>query len=404
MANALLTPQAVTREALALFINSFAFLKGVDRQYDSSFAKDGGKIGDTLKIRLPNDYIVRSGPTAVPQDTVEQNTTLQITSQKGIDVSFSSADRTLKMDDYKARVLRPAMNNLAADVASDLMTSAEGIPSLVRNVDGSNNTISPTANTWLTAGAMLDGYGVPRGDNRKIIMDPYTQANTVGSLSGLFNNQQKIGQQYNSGQMGEALGFDWMMDQSTILHTTGTYTTASTMNGAAQSGSTITVTATSGTLKQGDVITIAGVNAINRSSKRSLGKLQQFAVTADVAAGATSIPIYPAITASAGRTVPFATVDVAPANGAAVNLVGKASEVYRKNIALDGRAFTFASADLILPTGAVMEAERASFGGVSMRLITDYNSTSDQVLTRLDILYGWKLVRPEFAVVVADQL
>lgn len=400
MANALLTPQAVTREALALFINSFAFLKGVDRQYDSSFAQDGAKIGDTLKIRLPNDYIVRSGPTAVPQDTVEQNTTLQISSQKGVDVAFSSADRALKLDDYRDRILKPAMNNLAANVAGDLMSSAEGIPSIVRNVDGSNNTISPNATTWLTAGAMLDQYGVPRGDNRKIIMDPITQANTVASLSGLFNNQQKIGAQYNSGTMGQALGFDWSMDQSAILHTSGTFT-AGTVNGAGQSGATLTTNAITGTLKQGDIITIAGVFGINRSSKQSTGKLQQFVVTADVANGATSIPIYPGIVAAVGGTVPFATVSAAPANSAALALVGKPSEVTRKNLALDGRAFTFASADLVLPKG-VHEAYRATFGGVSMRLITAYNVTSDQLITRLDILYGWKLVRPEFAVVVAD--
>jgi hypothetical protein len=400
VANALLTPQQVTREALALFLNSNWFLKRINRQYDSQFGRDGAKIGATLQIRKPNDYIVRSGPTFTPQDTVEQYTSLTISTQKGVDISFSSAERALSLQDYRERILRPAMNNLAANVASDIMSVAEGVPNLVHAVDGSNNTIAPTFDTWLAAGALMDQFGVPRGDGmRFVVLDPQTQRRTVNSFSGFFNHQGAVGQQYKTGEMDNASGFTYNMDQTVIKHTTGTFT-AGTVNGANQTGSTLTVNAITGTLKAGDVITIAGVNSVNRSTKQDNGTLAQFAVTADVANGATSIPIYPPLTAG---TVAYGTVAALAANSAAITLATKASEVYRMNLAFDPRAFTFASVDLVQPNG-VHECYSASFGGVSMRLLTDYIMNSDQLGTRLDILYGKALVRPEWAVRVPDVL
>ena len=221
MANNLLTPSVITKEAVRLFKNSNAFLENIDTQYDDQFSRDGAKIGNTLRIRLPNDYAVRTGPTAVIQDTKENFSSITIAKQIGVDISFSSADRTLTIQDYSDRYIAPAVNNLAGYMAGDAMTAAETVPNLVHNTDGSGNTIAPTANTWLQAGAILDNTSAPRA-GRKIVLDPITQANTVSSLAGLFNQQQKVGSQYTSGEMGmNTLGFDWMMDQTVIKHVTG---------------------------------------------------------------------------------------------------------------------------------------------------------------------------------------
>lgn len=399
MANSLLTINSITRKALALFRNSNAFLQAVDRQYDDQFAQTGAKIGSTLRIRLPNDYTVRTGPTASPQDTVEQNVTLTLATQKGIDISFSSADRALSLDDFGTRVLAPMVNNLAGAVASDIMSGAESIPNLIHNVDGSGNTISPTFTTWATANGVLNAIGAPMGQ-RQVVVDPISEARTVSSFSGLFNSQEKVGRQYTTGRMGNnVLGFDWSMDQSVIQHTTGTFS-AGSVSGAGQTGTTLTTGAITGTLTKGDVITIAGVYAVNRVTKASTGQLAQFVVTANVASGATSIPIYPAITPGA---VAYQTVSASPANSAAITLATKASEVYRKNFVFVPQALTIATADLELPKG-VHEAARENYDGISMRMVSAYNITTDQFLTRLDILYGYSWIRPEWAVVVADSL
>jgi hypothetical protein len=399
MANSLLTINQITRKALALFRNSNAFLQSINRQYDDQFAVNGAKAGQTLRIRLPNDYTVRTGPTAVAQDTVEQNTTLTLATMKGVDVSFSTTDRLMSLDDFGDRVLKPMVNNLAGAIALDVMSGAEAIPNLIHNVDGSGNTISPTFTTWATANGTLSALGAPMG-NRMIVVDPITESRTVSSFSGLFNNQDKVGRQYTTGRMGSnVLGFDWAMDQTVIQHTTGTFS-AGTVNGANQAGTAVTTNAITGTLTKGDVISFAGVFAVNRVTKTSTGQLAQFAVTANVASGATSIPIYPALTPGA---VAYQTVSGSPANGAAITLATKASEVYRKNFAYDPSAITMATADLELPRG-VHEAHREQYDGVSMRLVTGYIIGTDQMLTRLDVLYGYAWVRPEWCVVVADAL
>lgn len=406
MANSLLTINMITREAVRLWRNTNAFIQHIDMQYDESFARTGAKIGTALRIRYPNDFTVRTGATASVQDTNETNTTLVLATQQGVDVSYSSVDRTMSLDDFSRRVLAPMVNNLAGAVAVNVMSGAEGgISNYVANVSG-GATISPTAQTWLQAGAKLDLMSTPRSLTRKVIMHPQTQANTVSSLSGLFNPAAKISEQYRSGQMAsDTLGFDWYMDQTVIAHANGSFNAVGgTVNGAGQTGSTLTVNAGTGTLNIGDVITIDNCFAVNRITKQSTGQLAQFVVTDDVLTAFVSIPIYPAIVPGSGSNqVQYQTVVASPANGAQVRQVGIASETYLKNFAFAPDAVTMATADLELPRG-VHEADRQAYDGISLRMISDYDVRSDQFITRLDVLYGYLWVRPEWACVVADTI
>jgi hypothetical protein len=313
-------------------------------------------------------------------------------------VQYSSQDLTLSLQDYSKRILAPMVNNLAGSVASNVMSGAESICNYIAKTT-SGAVVTPTANEWLLAGAALDLSSAPRG-GRKAILDPYTQARTVGSLAGLFNPTGTVAKQFTSGEMmGPALGIEsWMSDQTVLKHTTGAYGTLGTVSGASQTGTSITTSALNGPLKKGDIITFAGVFQQNRVTKSSVGTLQQFVVTADVAAAATSIPIYPALIPG---NVQYATVTASPASGAAIVCVNQASEVYRKNFVLRPEAVTLATADLIMPKG-VHDAARESYDGVSMRMVSQYNVSTDQFITRLDVLYGWQWVRPEWACVVAD--
>lgn len=403
MANALLTINMITREALRLWKNTNSFIKHIDQQYDDSFAQTGAKIGSALRIRLPNDYVVRTGPTASPQDTAEQSTTLTLATQKGVDVSFNSVDRALSLDDYSKRVLAPMVNNLIGAVALDVMSGVEGgISNFVANQDAALAISSPSVQTFLNSGAYLDMLSAPRG-NRLIVLDKFTQARTVANLAGLFNPSRKISDQFDSGEMQQALGFDWLMDQTVLSHTTGTYVSASgTVSGANQTGTSIVTAAIAGTLAVGDIIYFAGVYAVNRITKQTEATLAQFVVTSSVVNGATSISIYPAIVPPVnGNVQQYQTVSQSPANGATIGLVTAASAIYRKNFAFSPEAVTLATADLELPKG-VHEAHREAYDGVSMRMVSAYDVKTDQFITRLDVLYGYKWVRPEWACVIAD--
>lgn len=404
MANSLLTINMITREAVELWKNTNSFIRNIDRQYDDQYARTGAKIGTSLRIRLPNDYTVRKGPAASIQDTAEQSTTLVLATQAGVDVSFSTLDRTMSLDDFSERVLAPMVNNIAGQVAVDIMNGSEGgVCNYIANLDSGNNIISPTSETYLGAGAILT-LNSAQNARRKVVNDPLTQARTVGSLTGLLNPSEAISRQYTTGQMYQALGFEWFEDQTVIKHTGGTFS-AGTVNGANQTGSTVVTNAITGTLNVGDIITFANVNAVNRITKQTTGQLRQFVVTANVISGATSIPVYPAIIpAIAGVSVQYQTTDSSPVNSATILLVNPASTTYRKNIAYAPQAVTMATADLVMPTKGVEEAWREAFDGISMRMLTAYVPGTDQLITRLDVLYGWLFVRPEWSVIIADRV
>jgi hypothetical protein len=407
MANALLTINMITREAVRLWKNSNAFLQNVDMQYDDSFAVSGAKIGSSLRIRLPNDFTVTDGPGLNVQDTSEQSTTLVLATQRHVDVGYSTQDRTMALDDYSRRILAPMVNVLAGNVAVAIMGGSEGgICNFVANQDSAFNILNPIASTYLNAGASLGLNSAPIA-NRKIVNSLRTEARVVASLSGLLNPNSEISRQYVTGRMYDALGFIWMSDQTAIVHTNGTLAQASaTVSGANQTGLSITTAALAGSLNIGDIVTIVGVNAVNRITKQTTGELRQFAVTANVPVGATSIPIYPALVpAVGGQPVQYQTVDVSPASGANINPVSSlaASTQYRKNFAYAPEAVTLATADLEMPKG-VHEVAREEFDDVSMRMITDYFIGTDQLITRLDVLFGFLWIRPEWAVVVADAI
>lgn len=90
MANTILTPTAVTREILRVLHQKLNFVGSINTQYDDQYAKRGAKIGNDLKIRLPNQYVVRTGATLDSQDTAELSTTLTVGTQKGVDLNFTS--------------------------------------------------------------------------------------------------------------------------------------------------------------------------------------------------------------------------------------------------------------------------------------------------------------------------
>jgi hypothetical protein len=293
------------------------------------------------------------------------------------------------------------VNELAGAVAVGVMAGVEGVPNFVHKVT-STATVAPDASTWLQAGAVLDLNSCPRV-NRSIIVDPLTLSRTVSSLTGLFNPQADISKQYKTGLIAQnVFGFDWAMDQTVVLHTEGTFTTG-TMNGANQTGTALTVSALGGTLKAGDIVTIAGVFQINRVTKKSTGSLQQFVLTADASASATTINVYPSLNPQiGGQDVAYQTVTASPTVNAAITTPIAAGEIYRKNFAFHPTAVTMVTADLELPSGAVVEAGREAYDGISLRMIRDYLSISDTWLTRLDILWGSVWPRPEWACIVAD--
>ena len=384
MANTLLTPTQVTREALRVLHQKLRFIGSINRQYDDSFAKKGAKIGDTLKIRLPNQYTVRTGATLSAQDTTETSVSLQIATQKGVDLNFTSSDLTLSLDDFSKRILSPAMAVLAAALESDALNMRKDVYQQVNNTG-----VAATFAKLLLGRKQLQDALAP-DDSRTALLCTQDNVDLVDALKGLFNAQTVLSKQYKEGLMGNTAGFDFMESTHLTSQLRGAGNAAYVVNGAGQTGASIAVQTGTGTIKQGEIVTFAGTNMVHPETKADLGKLQQFTLTADYAGGAGNLAVSPAIVVT-GATQ---NVSASPTNGGAVTIVGTASTNYGQSLLYHEDAFAFATADLVMPNGVDFSA-REMFDGVSIRIVRQYDINNDKFPCRLDVLYGYKTIRPQ---------
>lgn len=419
MANTLLTLTMITRESLRILHNNLVFAKGVNRQYSQEFAQTGAKIGTSINVRKPNKYPIRTGPVIQIASTAETYVPLTLTTQAGVDTSFSSQDLTLSLDDFGKRILTPAMARVSSKidfdglgVAGQATFNAVGTPgSPPGSNTGANLAVCNAPLVFLNAGMQMDNMATPRDENRRIILNPVGQATSVSNLSGLFNDQGLVGAQYRKGVMGQALGFEFAMDQNVNLLQCGSrVATTGNANGANQTGSNYSVTAltANSTVYPGEKFTIINVNAVNPENGQSTGQLAYFTVlppsngaafyTADANGNAT-LSIYPPIYTANSNGNANATVTALPANGANMTWLGAANTTPTMNLAYHQDAYTLATADLILP-GGVDFAARENYDGISMRIIRAYDITNDLFPTRIDVLYGYAALRPEFGCVI----
>ena len=392
MANTLLTPTAVTRKALRILHQKCRFIGGVNRQYDDSFAKSGAKIGDSLKIRLPNQYVVRSGPTLSTQDTTETSTTLQIATQKGVDLNFTSVDLTLSLDDFSERILEPACAVLAAAMEADALNMRKDVYQQVNNA-GSAATFAK-----LLAGRklMVDSL-TPQDDNWTALLNTQDNVDLVDALKGLFHDSAAVKQQYRDGMMGRTAGYDFFEHTMLEKQLRGAGNGSYLSNGATQTGATIGVDTGTGAINAGEIVTFAGVYSVHPETKVSTGVLQQFVVTADYAGGNGNLSIAPAIVAS-GATQ---NVSNSIADNSAMTIAGTASTPYGQSLLFHKDAFCFATADLVMPQGVDFSA-RENYDGISIRIVRQYDINNDKFPCRLDVLYGYKTLRAQMAARLAN--
>ena len=281
------------------------------------------------------------------------------------------------------------MSVLAANIESDALSMALDVYQVVNNVGS-----AITLNKALTARKVLVDALAP-GDARTLLLNTQDNLDLVDALKGLFQDSNEIAKQYREGKVGRTAGFGDIYE-NTLLASQATGTAASattyTVNGATQVGAAITIQTGATTFKKGDVVTFAGCHRCHPESKADTGVLQQFVVTADYAGGGGNLAISPAIVTSGGRQ----NVTASPTNGGAVVKVGGASAVYKPSLAYHKDAFAFATADLVMP-GGVDFAAREVMDGVSMRIVRQYDINNDKFPARLDVLFGYKTIRPELA-------
>lgn len=406
MSNVLLNESAIAKMALKEFKNQLVFAKGVDRQYDKEFK--ARKIGDTINVDKPNRFEVTDGAVLNVQDVQQESVAVQLDKRKHVAFQFSTQEATLNVRKFEELTLRPAVTRLANQVDFDGLGRYKFIHNSVGTPGTQPATEALAFGLASSARQKLMEFSCPKDDMKYVCLNPASESAMVSGLRGLFNSQPQIQKQYEMGEMGKALGFSWKGDQNVNVHTTGNVAgtplidTTVTANGTA----TLHLDGITGTIakvySEGDVIEIADVYAVNPITKQSTGSLMQFRVTADTGTSSSgeiaALPIAPAIY----LTGPLQNVNRAPTDEDAVTLFGHATSYATKtspsNLAYHKNAFTLACADLIIPKGvhqAYMARDPES--GIGVRFVTFYDGVNDVLASRLDILYGWKEMYPEWA-------
>lgn len=410
--NSLLTPTIITREALRILHSKLSFVGNVNRDYDDRFASSGGKIGNTLNVRMPAKYAARKTSTYAAENYVERSTPVVMASQYGVDVSFTSQELTLSLEDFSERVLKPAVSQLAAVIEGDALAAAY---KSVANFVGTTST-TMTFKQFMQGGQVLsENLAAP--DGRIALLNPLSRVEFSDAVKGLFHDSGEVAKLYKEGKMGRTGGFE--VYESTLLgaHTAGTFAGTPLTTGANLGVSATTNTwaatssididgATSGTtLKAGDVLTFgtlaAGLVACHPETKASYGKLKKFVVTTDatvVTAGTVTVSVSPAAIYGSGNAYQNCILTNANMDGLTVTLWSAAGTNFGQNLQFHKDAFTAVFADLEDVSKYGSWGSRQNMDGISMRTARQYVLSSDSFPCRIDVLWGFAPLYPELAV------
>lgn len=389
----------IVRKCLASLHNKLVFTKLIRKQYDDRFAKTGAKNGGTLLIRNPNEFVVREGSVMDTQDILETAQELTVAKQLGVDLNFTSVERTMSMDDMEERVIDPAMSRLAAAV------DAYGISvcyPYVANLENTTFGTKPVLADVLSCKAYLDQCLAP-DDGRVAMLDTLAANSIITDGKTIFNPASEISRQYSKGLIGDCAGFKFYQSEMTPTHTNGTRDTAGTCNlSLVTNGATqITATHTSAeTFKVGDVFQITGVYDVNPETKEAYPHLKQWSIAKDATATGSAQtldinePIYKdgakqnCYCADWTATTAATIIDAAGSSGVA-------NTAYRNALLFHPDAFTMASADLILPSQG--QSSRAKIDNISMRIWQGADIINDKHPLRIDVLVGFKTIRNRWA-------
>ena len=410
MANALVTPSMIAKEALMQLRNNTILARHVHRAYEKEFS---GEQGSTVAIRRPVKFVASDGATRVNQDVEEKTTNIVIDQRKHVSWKFSTQELTLSIEEYSKRYIQPAVIALANAVDNSLF-------GLYKNVWNSVGTPGTTPANFAAMGAMaqrLDEMAVPTSP-RAAMLNPaahYTIAGNQITLDAVGNIGTSA---YREANIGRIAKFNTFSAQNVPSHLVGVKTGTPLVNGASQnvtyanavgaSWSQTLVTdgwtnSVTGIVKAGDVFTIAGVFAVNpvpgegSSGKKVMPYLQQFTVLADANSGASTGPATLTISPPIIASGPHQTVSAAPADDAAITVLGTASTLYPQNLGFHENAFALCMVPLEMPDGASFKA-REAYDGMSLRVVKFYDGEKDDDVIRLDILYGVKAIYPDLAV------
>lgn len=388
----------VTREALRVAHETSQFIATTDRSYDESYGKTGAKIGSVLRVRKPNQFVRTTGSRVMDvNDVVELNASITLATQDHVDMRFNSAELALSIDEFSKRYIEPAVKVLVSGIESDYIAYAT---KATYNLVGTAGTPPTDLAAVGAARAKLNQNLAPKDGNRFIQYDSVNSGTLVNGLKGLFQDSAQIKEQYREGMIGRTAGADWYENDRMFSHTLGSDVTCTMAAAAAvvDGGSVMTMASLAAAPTVGSVFTVPGVYACHPETKQSLGFLQQYVITAGTTAIQTVSPATyltgPRQNVCSATSAQIATTTYDGTGNVPV-FVGAASTAYVQNLFYHKEAYQFVSADLPIMDDAAKCVRRVQ-DNLSFRVWQASDIRNDEQLMRIDTLYGFAAIRPEW--------
>ena len=406
MANNLSVVDMVAKEAQRIAHEKLSFIGSIDRQYDDSFKYQAGRgpNGQTLRIRKPNQYTRTKGSRVMDvQDQNEATQSITVATHDHVDMRFNSQELIQSVnsgaafDDLSKNYIEPAVAVLCSGIEADFLAYATKATYQVAGTAG-------TAITNLTvpgaARAKINQQLAPK-DGRAIQMDSVTMGGLVNGMAAYFNPSNAVSEQYREGLIARTAMADYYENERVWTQTNGSDVTGDTDADAlvTDGGTTIDMHTLIPVANQavGEVFTIAGVYDVHPETKSAYAHLKQFTITE---IGATTTTIAPAIVLTGARRnvgsstgAVLATTDF---NAKAVVFVGLASTSYVQSLMYHKEAFQFITADLPMMDDAHKCVIKRK-DNLSLRVWLASDIRNDELLMRIDTLYGMAALRPEWA-------
>ena len=402
--NNLLTDDVIAKEALRLLKNNLVFAKKVYRKYEQTY----GKVGDTIRIKLPYRVKSSSGRTLVKKPLVDQTIPLVVENQEHVGLEYTVKDRTLDITQFSERYLKSGMSQIANVIDRSLALTMKNI----YHTSGTPGTRPGAFIDFANAAAKQTTYAVPDDMQRCAVLNPFTCASLSDEVTKLFQNDMVKGA-YQKGYKGMVSDYMTYMSQNLPTHTVGAHGGTPLVAGTIANGTSVTTDgwdiSVTGLLLEGDVITFAGCFGVNPQSYASTGLLQEFVVQADVdsdGSGLATITVEPSIndgtatiTNAAGDSVSLAAyqnVTNVPGDNVAIVVAGTASTEYEQNYLFHKECIALAMIDLELPqTAVIKERARDPDSGLSLTLTAAYDINEQTEIYRIDAVWAAKAVYPE---------
>lgn len=404
--NVVLTPQMLTRLVLMSLGGNLNVARNMSSSITPEFAKKEFKIGDTVQVRKPYRFVGGDGLDWDPEALVDQVAAVTVDSVAHVHFQWDSVEKTLDIREAFRLYADPAGTALAHKINAAAATFAA---QNALHSTGTPGTAPTSESSYLTAGDILVEHGLPEGKILNLIVNRRMSSAYVSGVKALFNPASTLSKQWNKGEIVDSLGYKIWRDQTINTHTVGTFAGTPLVNGANQTAeggnnSTITLVTdgwTSTSLKKGDKFTIAGVNSVHPQTRKSTGRLQMFTVTADISdsSGAMSPVIRPAITIS-GQ---YQNVTGAPADDAAITMVGTTGATAQQGLLMHEDAFAFVPVPMAVPErgdGATSVQETDPETKLVVRYTRYFDGDASVHKHRFDCLYGFGAMYREMACVI----